>query len=586
MASEKVHNHDESAFKANSDTESGGEFKTDRDAIVAEHGKLVRQLKNRHIAMISIGGVIGTGLFLGTATALKNGGPIGLLLGYLTVGSVCYCVMLSLGEMIAYLPIPGGHIKMAERFVDPALSFAMGWNYWYGQQPVAIYNTELSASSVLISFWNDDINPAVWVSMCLVVVFVINMLGAGVYGEAEFIFASIKVITIVGLIILGIVLDLGGGPSHDRIGFRYWKDPGPFVQFNDIAGAKGRFLGFWAVLTQAAFSYVGTEIVAVAAGEAKNPRRNLPKAIRRVYIRILLFYIGGTIIIGLLVPSNSDRLDIRETAGTAGASPFVIAIERAGIKTLPSIINACLLTSAWSAASSDLYTSSRGLYGLAAAGNAPKIFLKTFKNGLPYVAVIFSGLFSFLGFMGIKSGSGRVFGWFANMTAVAGLMTWFGISLTYLRFYKGMKVQGIDRQKLPFASKLQPFAAWYGLVACLLICILSGWSVFLKDSWATDTFVTNYLPLVGFPIMYVGARLYYKERPKKAHEMDFVTNIAEIEAETVVESPPKNKLEAFWRWLKSTALSTRLRTNRQNNSTYMRIANSTSTSTIIRREFA
>ena len=167
----------------------------------------------------------------------------------------------------------------------------------------------------------------------------------------------------VGLIILGIILDLGGGPDHDRLGFRYWKNPGPFVQYNDIAGAKGRFLGFWAVLTQAAFSFIGTEIVAVslplsvhnaaqscragiendviklnfqiAAGEAKNPRRNLPRAIRRVYIRILLFYIGGVTIIGLLVPSSDPGLKLG--SGTAAASPFVIAIKRSGIKVLPGV---------------------------------------------------------------------------------------------------------------------------------------------------------------------------------------------------------------------------------------------------------
>ncbi|PPQ89594.1 hypothetical protein CVT25_012339 [Psilocybe cyanescens] len=526
-----------------SDTES---LRNDIDPLTGER-KLVRQLKNRHIAMISIGGVIGTGLFLGTAGSLANGGPVGLLLGYTTMGSICFCVMLSLGEMVAYLPIPGGHIKLAERFVDPAFSFTMGWNYWYNW--VIVLPAELSAASVLLGFWRPDINPAVWVAMCIVVVVTINMLGAGAYGEAEFIFASIKVITITGLIILGIVLDLGGGPDHDRLGFRYWKHPGPFHQFNGIAGAKGRFLGFWAVLTQAAFSFIGTEIVAIAAGEAKNPRRNLPRAIKRVYIRILLFYILGTFVIGILVPSNSDRLNLKKTSGTAAASPFVIAIERAGIKALPSVINAALLTSAWSAASSDLYTSSRALYGLAASGNAPKIFLKASRNGLPYVSVIFCSLFTLLGFMGVNSGSGRVFGWFSNMTAVAGLMTWFGISVTYIRFYKGLKAQGFDRSTLPFWSRLQPFAAWYSLTACLLICFLSGWAVFLKGQWATDTFVTNYLPLALFPVLYLGSKFYYKEPIKKPHEMDFITNIKEIEAETYDDPPPRNKLEAVWQWL-------------------------------------
>jgi len=216
---------------------------------------------------------------------------------------------------------------------------------------------------------------------------------------------------------------------------------------------------------------------------------------------------------------------------------------------LPSIINACLLTSAWSAASSDLFTSSRALYGLALSGNAPKIFLKTLSNGLPIVSVSFSACFALLSFMGVKKGSGRVFGWFANMTAIAGLVTWFGISVTYIRFYKGMQAQGIDRTKLPYYSKLQPYAAWYALCSIVVIMFLSGWSVFLRGEWATDTFVTNYITLVLFPIMYFGAKFYYKQSYKKAEEMDFVTDIAEIEAETYDEPPPRNRAEAFWQWL-------------------------------------
>ncbi|KAG0709056.1 amino acid permease [Suillus ampliporus] len=526
-----------------------GEFSdvSDRDAESIQgppQRTLHRGLKNRHIAMISIGGVIGTGLFVGTANSLSWGGPVGLLLGYVIMGSIVYCVMITLGEMVAFLPIPGGHIKLAERFVDPAFSFAMGWNYWYNWTIVS--PAELSAAALLMNYWNQTVNDSVWVVMCLVVVITINMLGAGAYGEAEFIFASIKVVTITGLIILGIVIDLGGGPDHDRLGFRYWKNPGPFVQYNGIPGAKGRFLGWWAVMSQAAFSFIGTEIVAIAAGEAKNPRRTLPKAIRRVYIRILLFYIGGTFVIGLLVPSNNQFLKLN--SGTA-QSPFVIAISAAGIKSLPSVINACLLTSAWSASSSDLYTSSRAIYGLAASGNAPKIFLRTSRSGLPYVAVIFCASFSLLAFMAVSQGAGKVFDWFSNMTSVAGLMTWFGISVTYLRFYKGLNAQGIDRKTLPYSTRLQPYAAWYGVVSTLIICIFNGFSVFLKGNWNTATFVTSYILLVTWPIMYVGARFYYGTSPVAPEDMDFKSDLAQIEADTYDEPPPKNKMEAFWRWL-------------------------------------
>ncbi|KAK7061465.1 dicarboxylic amino acid permease [Favolaschia claudopus] len=507
-------NQTEEVREGSFDAESQAGSRLKADGEVGET-KLVRQLKNRHIAMISI----------------------------------TYSVMISLGEMIAYLPIPGGHIKLAERFVDPAFSFTMGWNYWYNW--TVVLPAELSAAAVLINYWNRSVNNAVWITIIGLVVIGINMCGAGVYGEAEFIFASIKVVTITGLIILGIVLDLGGGPDHDRIGFRYWKNPGPFVQFNDIAGAKGRFLGWWEVMTQAAFSYIGTEIVAIAAGEAKNPRRNLPKAIKRVYIRILLFYIGGVIIIGLLVPSNDEHLNL--ASGTAASSPFVIAIQRSGIKALPSLINACLLTSAWSAGSSDLYTSSRALYGLATAGNAPKIFMKTLPNGLPIVSLVFCSAFVCLAYMGVTSGSNKVFVWFSNMTSIAGLMTWFGICVTYLRFHAGMKAQGYERKHLPFASPLQPYAAWYAACACIIICFFSGWAVFLKNKWDTATFVTNYLPFILFPILYAGAKYHYWRRSgefywKRPEDLDFVTNIAEIEAEPD-DPPPNTRIEKFWAWL-------------------------------------
>ncbi|KAG9314529.1 amino acid permease [Chiua virens] len=535
MASEEK-NHTQ-GFKGSEPSFKDEEFTTSD-----QPHRLRRQLKNRHVAMISIGGVIGTGLFVGTATSLSNGGPVGLWLGYIVMGTIVLAVMVSLGEMVAYLPIAGGHIRLAERFVNPALSFAMGWNYWYNWTIIA----ELSAAALLIDYWHPNVNNAVWVIITIVVVVTINMLGAGAYGEAEFCFAMIKVLTISGLIILGVIIDLGGGPNHDRLGFRYWKNPGPFAQFDGIAGSKGRFLGWWSVLNNAAFSFIGTEIVAIAAGETKNPRRNLPRAIRRVYIRILLFYILGTFIIGLLVPYTNPQLLL--ASGTA-ASPFVIAIETAGIKALPSIINACLLTSAWSAASSDLYTSSRALYGLAAVGSAPRIFLRTSKSGLPYVSVTFCASFTLLAFMAASASAGKVFEWFSAMTSVAGLMTWFGICITYIRFHKGMKVQGIDRTTLPYYTRFQPFAAWYGAVWTFVICLFNGWSVFLKGQWNTATFVTSYLPLILFPILYIGARLVYRTSPVKPEDMDFQSDIAQIEADEVPEEPPKNKVEAFWAWL-------------------------------------
>ncbi|KAF8123869.1 amino acid permease [Boletus edulis] len=506
---------------------------------------LSRKLKNRHVAMISLGGVIGTGLFLGTATALMNGGPVGMLLGYIFVGTICYSVMVTVGEMISYLPVAGGHIKLAERFVDPAFAFALGWNLWYNW--TLSLPAELSAAATIIDFWDHKVNNAVWITMCLAVVVAINIFGVGTYGEAEFWFCSIKIITITGMIILGIILDLGGGPNHDRIGFRYWKNPGPFVNFDGIRGVKGHFLGWSRVVTQAAFSYVGAEAVALAAAEAKNPRRNVPKAVRRIYFRLLVFYIGGVFVIGLLVPSNNPLLNIN--SGNASEAPFVIAINQAGIKGLPSVVNAAILSSAWSASSGDLYIASRGLYGLAASRSAPKIFLRTSRSGLPYVSVAFCACFSVLAYLAIGNSSGMVFIWLSSLTANCGLTTWFGIGVTYIRFYSGLRAQNFDRRKLPYASRLQPYAAWWAVCGSAIAMLFSGWEVFLRDEWSTATFITNYLPIMLFPILYVSAKVITKVPLIKASEMDFESGVSEIDAITYDDPPPKNWIEAVWMWL-------------------------------------
>lgn len=411
---------------------------------------------------------------------------------------------------------------------------------------------ELSAAAVLINLWNDSINNALWISLCLIVVVVINFLGAGVYGECEFWFASIKVLTIVGLIILGIILSAGGGPSGEKIGFKYWRDPGPFTQYSGIPGSLGQFLGFWAVLTQAAFSYIGTEIVAIAAAEARNPRKTLTSAIKKVYIRILIFYLGGTFIIGLIVPSNSPGLKLN--SGNALASPFVIAIRQAGIPALPSIINACLLTSAWSAASSDLFTSSRALYGMAISRQAPKIFARTTKSGLPWVSLIACALFGGLAYMSLQTSAGKAFGYLANLTAACGLLTWWGISFTYIRFHKGMKAQGIDRNSLPYRSvfNTNAIAAWYAIILISIILFFSSYAVFLNGHEAADgsfdiaTFLTNYLPLFLFPILWVGYKLIKRTKWRRPAEMDFLSGLDEIEADCYDEPPPKNLWEKVW----------------------------------------
>ena len=221
--------------------------------------------------------------------------------------------------------------------------------------------------------------PAAWISVILPIIFVLNFVAVSVYGEAEFVFASIKIVTIIGLLILGLVIDLGGAPNHERLGFRYWIHPGAMREY--IAeGATGRFLGFFSTLISAVYAFGGTEQVAVAAGETQSPIRNIPKAIRRVFWRLVLFYVLTSFMVGLLVPFNHP--DLVSGSGVK-QSPWLIAIESAGIPVLPHILNAVLVSSAASSGNANLYTGSRYLFALAQQGQAPGILLKCNKRGVP-----------------------------------------------------------------------------------------------------------------------------------------------------------------------------------------------------------
>jgi len=276
------------------------------------------------------------------------------------------------------------------------MGFAVGWNSYYAAALTQC--AEISAAATVIAYWETapGINPAAWITIIIVITLLLNIIAVRIYGEAEFAFASIKLVTIVGLLILAFCLDLGAGPATGRIGFRYWKNPGAMVP-NVASGATGRFLGLFNTLINAAFSYGGVETVAVMAGESENPRRNIPKAVRRVFWRILFFYSLGSLAIGVLVPYNHPALD--NGRSDAAASPWVIGIQLAGVKALPSIINAVILTSAVSSGNAFLYVGSRYLFALAQNGQAPKLLLRCNKQGVPWICVAITACFALLTYL-------------------------------------------------------------------------------------------------------------------------------------------------------------------------------------------
>ncbi|GAM87600.1 hypothetical protein ANO11243_056270 [Dothideomycetidae sp. 11243] len=451
--------------------------------ISREHRDLRQGLAQRHIQMIALAGAIGTGLFLGLGSALQTGGPLGALLGYAFVGLVVCAVQFALGEVAALLPVTGSFVRHAEFLVDPALGFAVGWNIVYGNW--LSVPSEITAICVLFEYWT-DVNSSVFIIVFIVLTFAVGITSISVYGEVEFFFAMLKILLVIGLVILGLVIDLGGVSGTPRIGFRYWNSPGPFVE-HIASGSWGRFLGFWAVLTTAVFSFAGVESIAMAAAETRNPRRNIPRACKRVFARVTIFYLLTVLIIGMLVASDDDRLN--DESGTAAQSPFVIAASAAGIKAIPSIVNAVVITSAWSSSNQALLAGTRVLYGLALKRHAPAIFLRTTKWGVPYVCVLVQTAFMFLAFMTLSNGALTVFYWFIDLVGCGVLISWSAILLNHLRLMQALKKQGIPRSELPWHN------SWTPLVACILILLTNGFGVFTRGNWSASTFVSAYLDI-------------------------------------------------------------------------------------------
>ncbi|RSL86081.1 hypothetical protein CDV31_016458 [Fusarium ambrosium] len=364
----------------------------------SQETSLQRGLQARHITMIAIGGAVGTGLVIGTGKALAQTGPGSVLISYTVVGFIVFLVMAALGEMAAWLPISAGFTGYAARFCDPSLGFALGWCYWF--KYIVVTPNQLTAVAIVIQFWvdRDKVNPGVFIAIFLVAIICINYFGIRFFGEFEFWLSSFKVLTIIGIIIFSLVLALGGGPDHDRKGFRYWKNPRAFRE-HITTGAAGRFAGFWSCMVNATFAYLGTELVGVTVAEAQNPRRTIPRAIKLTFYRILVFYCLSVLLVGMIVPWNSDRLlfATTEVKTNAAASPFVVAAEIAGIKVISHILNACICVFVFSASNSDLYIASRTLYGLASEGKAPAIFKRTDSRGVPVYSLAFSARSSLSG---------------------------------------------------------------------------------------------------------------------------------------------------------------------------------------------
>ncbi|KAJ5677598.1 Dicarboxylic amino acid permease [Penicillium maclennaniae] len=486
------------------------------------HVELQRALKARHITMIAIGGAIGTGLIIGTGEALAKAGPGSILIAYAWVGFIVYLVMCALGEMAAWLPLPSGFTGYAVRFCDPALGFTVGWMYWF--KYILVTPNQLTAGALVISYWlpAEKVNPGVWITVFLLLIICINYFGVKFFGEFEFWLSSFKVVVILGIILLSFILMLGGGPDHDRKGFRYWKDPGAFAEYIDT-GASGRFYAFWSTMVSATFAYLGTELVGVTVGEAQNPRRTIPRAIRLTFYRILVFYVLSVLLVGTLVKYNDPKLAFAVNASSsAAASPFVVAIENAGIPALSHILNACILLFVFSAANSDLYIATRTIYGLAREGKAPRILSRTDRRGVPIFALGVSALFALLAYMNVSSDSKTIFKYFVNLVTIFGLLTWISILVTHIYFVRARRAQNVPDSELAYVAPFGVYGSYGALAFCILIALTKNFNVFTHSpkygNFDYKNFITAYLGIPLYLILIFGYKFTHRGEPKVTPE--------------------------------------------------------------------
>ncbi|RKS87005.1 lysine:proton symporter (AAT family) [Orbus hercynius] len=490
---------------------------------------LKRDLKARHLTMIAIGGSIGTGLFVGSGATIAQAGPAGALLCYVIIGLMVYFLMTSLGELAAYLPVSGTFATYGARYVDESFGFAIGWNYWYNWAiTVAV---DLVAAQLVISYWLDSGSYSwLWSLLFLSLIFALNYISVKGFGEAEFWFALIKVVTVIVFIILGVAMiaDI----------FLNWFNHATLVQVDGVttvvsnapspwqnwqigdAPFVGGFASMIGVAMIVGFSFQGTELIGIAAGESEEPEKNIPKSMKQVFWRILLFYVLAIFVVSLIIP-YTDPLLLRNDEADISVSPFTLVFENSGLLFAAALMNAVILTSVLSAGNSGMYASTRMLYALAKEGKAPRIFARLSKSGVPRMALFATTCVAMLCFLTSMFEDKRVYLWLLNLSGMTGFIAWLGIAISHYRFRKGYIAQGLDIQQLPYRSSLFPFGPIFAFVLCLIITLGQNYEAFLQDQIDWNGAIATYIGIPMFLLIMLGYKLVKRTKWVKYQDMDF-----------------------------------------------------------------
>ena len=412
---------------------------------------LSRNLRSRHIQLIAIGGTIGVGLFLGSAKAIHNAGP-GLLLAYALGGTAIFFIMRALGELMTYRPVAGSFATYADEFCGPFAGFVTGWSYWFAWVVTAM--AELTAIGIYVRYWFPDVPQWLPALIALLALYGSNLLAVRVFGELEFWFALIKVVTIVALIVAGLaVIVFHVGDLGASAGFSNLWSHGGFLPF----GIAGVLLTMQIVM----FAYEGVELIGVTAGEAQNPAVVLPRATNGIILRILIFYIGALAVIMALVPWSELSPSV---------SPFVFVFEKLGVPGAAGVITVVVITAASSSCNSGLFSTGRMLWSLAQRGQGPRAFARLSPQQVPAAGIHASAALMLLGVVLNYFVPERVFTWVTSVALVGTFWTWGIIMLSHRNYRRAVRAG--KAAPAPFRMPGAPFANWAVLGFLLAVSAL------------------------------------------------------------------------------------------------------------------
>ncbi|WP_354570644.1 amino acid permease [Glaciihabitans sp. UYNi722] len=451
-----------------------------------KRGALLRSLSSRHVQFIALGGAIGSGLFYGSAQTIGLAGP-GVLIGYLLGGGIVFIVMRALGEMAVAEPVSGSFSDYAHKYVGPFAGFAVGWTYWFSWIVVNI--AELTALGIYVSYWFPDMPRWVTALVALLLVVAVNLVSVRAFGETEFWFALVKVLAILGLMAFGVVIlvfHLGHGAAVSNL----WSDGGILPH-----GIMGVLLALPFIM----FSFGGTELVGITAGEADNPSKTIPKAINQVIVRILIFYVGALLFILMLVPWSKIGL---------GSSPFVIAFQDVGVPDAAAVLTFVVITAALSAFNSGMYSTGRMLLTLSQHHQAPAFLAHISKRGrVPVFGVLASAAVLSVGVVLNYFLPPVVFFYLSSVATLTTIAIWSMILITQWRFRRALLT------RTPYEAPHFPLFWWpistiLGLVGMLLVVVLMAFE--------PTTRVGLYIAPVWFGILYVSYRVMSRRETRGA----------------------------------------------------------------------